>query len=98
MWWNEIKNEEDALAYYSERKNTALEKYQQTGRRRYMDDADRDGMIASALQKVLDGEDAAGAAQEKRSRMIEEYIDSDLPERLYTRDEIVKMLRTVAWW
>lgn len=95
---HEIQNMEDALAYYRERQQEADKNYQETGQRRYANDEFLNGMLVNALEKALDKKDAVEIAKEKRSRDIYYYIDNRLDKETYTKAEVTRILKQMAWW
>lgn len=95
---HEIKDMEDALAYYREQQAKAMERYEETGMRKYADDECLNGLLVNALEKALDKKDAVDRAREKRSKEMHEYIDTKLDKSMYTRDEVARMLKQMTWW
>ena len=95
---HEIKDMEDALAYYRERQQEADRNYQETGQRRYANDEYLNGLMVNALEKALDKKDAVEIAKEKRSRDIYEYIEHKLDKETYTKNEVTRILKQMAWW
>ena len=95
---HEIKNMEDALEYYRKRQQEADRNYQETGQRRYANDEYLNGLLVNALEKALDKKDAVEIAKEKRSKDIYEYIERRLVKETYTKDEVTRILKQMAWW
>lgn len=95
---HEIENMEDALEYYRERQQEADRNYQETGQRRYANDEYLNGLLVRALEKALDKKDAVEIAKEKRSKDIYEYIERRLVKETYTKDEVTRILKQMAWW
>lgn len=94
----EIRNMEDALGYYREQQAKAMERYEETGMRKYANDEYLNGLLVDALEKALDKKDAVDRAREKRSQDIHEYIKTKLDKEMYSRNEVARMLKQMTWW
>ena len=93
-----INTLEDCLEYYEELQQRAYDRYQETGEPRHSLDEYIDGLVCRGLRMAIDKNDAVAEARGRRGDNIEEYIKKYLVKNMYTRDEVVELLREIAWW
>ena len=72
--------------------------YQQTGEGRYDSKSHRYGLIAEAFRARAELEGERQVDIKKRMTNMQYVVDRLIPGKMYTVDEVEKMLRDAVWW
>lgn len=97
MKWDEMTSLQLA-EYYSGLEQKNYNWYQQTGDSRYDTKQFRYGKIAEAFRALAESETERQVDIKKRMNNCQYVIERLVADKLYTKDEIEKMLRDAIWW
>lgn len=82
--------------YYEQLQDRAYQFYQETGAKRYDQQQYKYSKIVDAFNGYLDNKDTVDRERMRRKHNIDEYADRHTTKDVYTRNEVLKMLRDVS--
>ena len=97
MKWEDMTSEQLA-EYYEKLQQQNYDWYQQSGEQRYDTKQYRYGKIAEAFRARAREEHERGEDMKKRTRNASAAIERLISNKLYTAEEVAKLLREAVWW
>ena len=94
----EERNSQQWAEYYENLEQKNYIAYQESGEARYDRAQYKYGKIADAFRAQCREEDERGAIMRKRISNKNAVLDRLIPNKMYTVDEVKKLLEDAVWW